>query len=395
MLAQLPLSLYIHIPWCVRKCPYCDFNSHEFGDREQLPQDDYIDALCADFDSDYAQANKTLDGNRTRPIYSIFIGGGTPSLFDAAAFDRLLQHIAKTQQPEWLASPDLEITLEANPGTLEAGRFAEFRAAGINRLSIGIQSFSDAQLSRLGRIHDSAQARRAIESARNAGFDNFNLDLMHGLPDQSLESALADLKIAFEFEPPHLSWYQLTLEPNTVFYSKPPALPNENILTSVQQAGHTLLTENGFEQYEVSAYARATDRQSRHNLNYWQFGDYLGIGAGAHGKITAADGSSPIRTRKYKQPDHYLRAAHYLAESKAIDQQDIAIEYLLNTLRTRRGFSPAHFEARTGRSYGSIAGHVVRLQSSQLLTSPDLDDGWITTTERGFQFLNNVLEEFL
>ena len=234
MLAQPPLSLYIHIPWCVKKCPYCDFNSHEFGEHEALPEERYIAALCADFDADYLLACGGDTVEKRRPIYSIFIGGGTPSLFSARAFDTLLQHIASTQRAGWLESTELEITLEANPGTLEAGRFTEFRAAGINRLSLGIQSFADAQLTRLGRIHDGAQARRAIDSARAAGFDNFNLDLMHGLPEQSLKDALTDLESALSFEPPHLSWYQLTIEPNTVFYSKPPPLPSESILTSVQ-----------------------------------------------------------------------------------------------------------------------------------------------------------------
>ena len=388
MLAQPPLSLYIHIPWCVKKCPYCDFNSHEFGARKALPQDEYIEALCADFDADYALASLT------RPIHSIFIGGGTPSLFEAAAFDRLLQHIARTQERGWLESPLLEITLEANPGTLEAGRFAEFRAAGINRLSIGIQSFADEQLARLGRIHDAAQARRAIDSARTAGFENFNLDLMHGLPEQSLAAALADLEPALSFEPPHLSWYQLTIEPNTVFYSKPPPLPSESILTSVQDAGHALLAARGLSQYEVSAYAREESAQSAHNLNYWQFGDYLGIGAGAHGKITLTDGSLPLRTRKHRQPDHYLRREGFMAEAKAIPGDEIALEFLLNTLRTRRGFTPAQFEARTGAAFSTIAERVEYLRSKQLLAASSAHEG-ITTTERGFKFLNNVLEEFL
>ena len=249
MLAQPPLSLYIHIPWCVKKCPYCDFNSHEFGAHAVLPEDSYIAALCADFDADYTLACGGDTVEKRRPIYSIFIGGGTPSLFSARAFDTLLHHIASTQRAGWLESPELEITLEANPGTLEAGRFAEFRATGINRLSLGVQSFADAQLTRLGRIHDGAQARRAIDSARAAGFDNFNLDLMHGLPEQSLKDALADLESALSFEPPHLSWYQLTIEPNTVFYSKPPPLPSESILTSVQDAGHALLAARDLEQY--------------------------------------------------------------------------------------------------------------------------------------------------
>lgn len=396
MLAQPPLSLYIHIPWCVKKCPYCDFNSHAFGAHDALPQKEYIAALCADFDLDYALARGSA---AQRPIHSIFIGGGTPSLFDASAFDALLQHIARSQAPGWLTSPSLEITLEANPGTLEAGRFAEFRAAGINRLSLGIQSFDDAQLTRLGRIHDAAQARRAIASARDAGFTNFNLDLMHGLPDQTLEQALDDLRSALEFEPPHLSWYQLTIEPNTVFYSKPPPLPTESILASVQDVGHALLASHGFAQYEVSAYARSIDAQSRHNLNYWQFGDYLGIGAGAHGKITLESKDQPQRTRKQRQPDHYLKAAvsetrGMLVESKPIPQNEIALEYLLNILRTRQGFTPEHFECHTGLSFSVIAKRVESLRSKGLLGT-EANDGQITTTDRGFKYLNNVLEEFI
>lgn len=405
MLAQPPLSLYIHIPWCVKKCPYCDFNSHEFGAHTALPEDSYIAALCTDFDADYTLACGGDTVEKRRPIYSIFIGGGTPSLFSARALDTLLQHIANTQRAGWLESPELEITLEANPGTLEAGRFAEFRATGINRLSLGVQSFADAQLTRLGRIHDGAQARRAIDSARAAGFDNFNLDLMHGLPEQSLRDALADLESALSFDPPHLSWYQLTIEPNTVFYSKPPPLPSESILTSVQDAGHALLAARDLEQYEVSAYARSSSLQSRHNFNYWQFGDYLGIGAGAHGKISLTDGSQPLRTRKHRQPDHYLRAAlqpqanglisRYTAEATPIPPGEIAIEYLLNTLRTRRGFSPAHFEAHTGTAFSAIAKRVEYLRSQGLLCDTPFVDGWITTTERGFRYLNNVLEEFI
>jgi len=405
MLAQPPLSLYIHIPWCVKKCPYCDFNSHEFGAHASLPEDAYIAALTDDFDADYALACGGDAVENPRPIHSIFIGGGTPSLFSARAFDSLLQHIARSQSSDWLESTHLEITLEANPGTLEAGRFAEFRAAGINRLSIGVQSFADAQLSKLGRIHDSAQARRAINSARTAGFDNFNLDIMHGLPDQSLKAALSDLEAALSFEPPHLSWYQLTIEPNTVFYSKPPPLPNESILTRVQDAGHELLLSRGLEQYEVSAYARGDHLQSRHNLNYWQFGDYLGIGAGAHGKISLPDGTQPLRTRKHRQPDHYLRAAserrethnvqRYTAESTPIPVDEITIEYLLNTLRTRRGFSPAHFEAHTGVAFSEIANRVEYLRSRELLCASSFGEDWITTTARGFRYLNNVLEEFI
>lgn len=398
MLAKPPLSLYVHVPWCVKKCPYCDFNSHEFGARSALPEKNYIAALCADFDRDYALA--CAGEFQPRAIHSIFIGGGTPSLFSADSFNTLLQHIARTQAPGWLHERGLEITLEANPGTLEAGRFTDYRAAGINRLSLGIQSFDDSQLQRLGRIHDSAQARLAIESAHRAGFTNFNLDLMHGLPEQTLASALTDLTTALSFEPTHLSWYQLTIEPNTVFFSKPPPLPRESILTSVQDAGHTLLCQSGFEQYEVSAYARSAATQSQHNLNYWQFGDYLGIGAGAHGKLTVSDTPLPIRTRKLRQPDHYLRAANanpadFSAQSSAIAKDEIAVEFLLNTLRTRQGFTVRDFEARTGLAFESIRSAVDRLSQRSLLVQHEEPQRRITTTDRGFRLLNNVLEEFL
>lgn len=398
MLAKPPLSLYVHVPWCVKKCPYCDFNSHEFGAHSALPEDDYIAALCADFDRDFVRA--CAGEAKPRPIHSIFIGGGTPSLFSAQSFEKLLQHIASSQAPGWLHSESLEITLEANPGTLEAGRFADYRAAGINRLSLGIQSFDDAQLRRLGRIHDSAQARRAIESVSSAGFTNFNLDLMHGLPEQTLESALADLSSALDFEPTHLSWYQLTIEPNTVFFSKPPPLPRESLLTSVQDAGHALLIKAGFEQYEVSAYARSAASASKHNLNYWQFGDYLGIGAGAHGKLTVSDAALPIRTRKLRQPDHYLRAAladpvEFSAQSSVIAKDEIAVEYLLNSLRTKQGFTVSAFEARTGLAYEVIASAVDRLIKRSLLIQYEEPETRITTTDKGFRYLNNVLEEFL
>ncbi len=398
MLARPPLSLYVHVPWCVKKCPYCDFNSHEFGSHSALPEKEYVAALCADFDKDYGRA--CLGNDLPRPIHSIFIGGGTPSLFSGESFNTLLQHIARTQAPGWLESDGLEITLEANPGTLEAGRFADYRAAGINRLSLGIQSFDDAQLLRLGRIHDSAQAHRAIESVRTAGFTNFNLDLMHGLPEQTLDSALKDINTAIAFEPTHLSWYQLTIEPNTVFFSRPPPLPRESLLTSVQDAGHARLSAAGFEQYEVSAYARSTATQSQHNLNYWQFGDYIGIGAGAHGKLTVSDSALPVRTRKQRQPDHYLRGAlteplSFAAQDNAIAADEIAIEFLLNSLRTRHGFSVRDFEVRTGAGFESIQSVVERLIERSLLTQYEDPEKRITTTEKGFRYLNNVLEEFL
>ncbi len=264
-----PLAAYVHIPWCVKKCPYCDFNSHTSA--TGLPETEYVDALIADLDQELASgAGQTLT--------SIFFGGGTPSLFSAASLGRILQ----AMQNRLSFAADIEITLEANPGTFEQVKFAGYRAAGINRLSIGIQSFDATHLKALGRIHDDAEALRAVDMARRAGFDNLNLDLMHGLPGQTLEQAMADIDQALELSPEHLSWYQLTLEPNTVFYSKPPVLPEDDILWDIQEAGQARLAGAGYQQYEISAYARNGQR-ARHNLNYWQYGDFLGIGAGAHG----------------------------------------------------------------------------------------------------------------
>ena len=271
-----PLALYVHIPWCVRKCPYCDFNSHAAG--PNLPEDEYVAALLADLDQDLAQA-------QGRELTSIFFGGGTPSLFSASALGRILEGVERRIG----FAGDIEITLEANPGTFEQAKFSAYRRLGINRLSIGVQSFQSAQLKALGRIHDGDEAIRAADMARAAGFDNFNLDLMHGLPGQDVAAALDDLRTAIAQAPTHLSWYQLTMEPNTVFWNQPPELPEDDTLWDIQEAGQALLAEHGFVQYETSAYARDNQR-ARHNLNYWTFGDFLGIGAGAHAKLSSADG---------------------------------------------------------------------------------------------------------
>lgn len=378
MLELPPLSLYVHIPWCVRKCPYCDFNSHER--KGPLPEAAYVDALLQDLDIELEQA-------QGRKLTSIFIGGGTPSLFSAESFDRLLNAVRSTPGLE----EDAEITLEANPGTVEAARFRDFRAVGINRLSLGIQSFNDQQLQNLGRIHDARQAADAITIARQAGFDNLNIDLMHGLSGQDREAAMADLRTGLGFEPQHLSWYQLTIEPNTVFYRHRPELPDEISIDSIQEAGQKLLAQHGYGQYEVSAYARG-QRLSAHNMNYWEFGDYLGIGAGAHGKLTFPAHDSIVRTRKKKQPEHYLRSSvDRLARREEIARQDRPLEFLLNALRLRRGFSPALFESRTGLAFEQIAKRVEYLQSRQLL---DASDEVVRTTDRGYQLLNTVLGEF-
>ncbi len=393
-----PLSLYVHIPWCVRKCPYCDFNSHQKnGD---LPESEYIDALLRDFMDDLPWIHEQGQG---REIGSIFFGGGTPSLFSARAYERLLNGLLQHVR----FATDIEITLEANPGTAERDKFADYRRAGINRLSIGIQSFDDAQLQNLGRIHGSNDGRMAIEFARQAGFDNLNVDIMYGLKKQSLAAALADLEAAISFAPEHLSWYQLTIEPNTEFFKRPPALPPEDELNDIQESGLALLAQHGYGRYEVSAFARA-GRRSRHNLNYWRFGDYLGIGAGAHGKITLAPSSSALstltqqnqilRTRKTRQPGHYLEAARSLlptpfrAETTAIATADLPLEFMLNVLRLQEGFTAAQFEAATGLGFEVVQKQVESLQNKALLSE---EGGVIRPTEKGQQFLNSVLEEFL
>ncbi|MDX1519970.1 MAG: radical SAM family heme chaperone HemW, partial [Gammaproteobacteria bacterium] len=293
---SIPLSLYIHLPWCVRKCPYCDFNSHESGTVEAREMA-YVDALVSDLDTSLPE----IWGRR---IHSIFIGGGTPSLFSPAALERLLQACQARLNPY----PDTEITLEANPGTAEAKKFRDYRALGINRLSLGIQSFSDTCLQKIGRIHDAREARAAIEMAHTAGFAEINLDLMYGLPGQSLEDAMGDLETAIDFQPQHLSWYQLTLEPNTVFAARPPPLPGEDLVFNMQERGQDLLQDHGYQRYEVSAWSRP-DGQCRHNLNYWQFGDYLGIGAGAHSKITDVARGTVSRMTRHRIPERYIDLA--------------------------------------------------------------------------------------
>ena len=373
-----PLAAYVHIPWCVRKCPYCDFNSHthEGG----LPEEDYIDALIADLDGD-------LQHVHGRELGSIFFGGGTPSLFSAASLDRLLQ----VMQRRVAFASDIEITLEANPGTFEQARFRDYRAAGINRLSIGIQSFNPVHLKALGRIHDDREALAAVDMARRAGFDNLNLDLMHGLPGQSLEQARADIDQAIALAPEHLSWYQLTLEPNTVFYSRPPVLPEEEVLWDIQEAGQARLAEIGYAQYEISAYAR-DGRRARHNLNYWQYGDFLGIGAGAHGKLTHPDGRVE-RYWKTRQPRDYLdRDKAFLAGSKVLSEQELPFDFLMNALRLVDGVPSAWYSQRTGQPIESIAPLLDQGVQRGLIEPWQLQ---LRPTEHGRLFLNDLLEMFL
>ena len=373
-----PLALYIHIPWCVRKCPYCDFNSHAAG--PELPEDAYVSALLGDFDRD-------LPAALGRPLTSIFFGGGTPSLFSAAALGRLLEGL-RVRIP---MAADVEITLEANPGTFEQDKFVAYRKLGINRLSIGIQSFQADKLEALGRIHSGDEALRAAEMARRAGFDNFNLDLMHGLPGQSQEEALDDLRQAIALAPTHLSWYQLTLEPNTVFWNQPPQLPEDDILWDIQEAGQALLASAGFAQYEVSAYARP-GRPARHNLNYWSFGDFIGIGAGAHGKLTGADGSVR-RTWKTRLPKDYLNLAKpYLAGEKVLAPEELPFEFLMNALRLTEGVPAALFPERTGLPLAALEeGRRAAEQKGLLRVEPER----LAATERGQLFLNDLLQLFL
>lgn len=379
MLQLPPLSLYLHIPWCVRKCPYCDFNSHKAG--SSLPETAYVNALKQDL-------RESLHHAQERKLSSIFIGGGTPSLFSPEAIAEILSFAEQSLG----FHEDIEITLEANPGTFEQEKFSGFRSAGVNRLSIGIQSFSDLQLQQLGRIHGRREALAAISMAKRAGFSNINLDLMHGLPQQTPIDAQQDLMTAIDLEPSHISWYQLTIEPNTEFYSRPPELPVDDALADIQQMGEQLLARAGFKQYEVSAYAQA-GQASQHNLNYWQFGDYLGIGAGAHGKITQPYDQQIIRLQKTRQPEHYLDANRpFTSQEKPIARDELGLEFMMNALRLVDGVSSGVFSAHTGLSRDSVEPAMSQLQQRHLLRS---DPGRIATTPVGLRFLNQVLAEFM
>jgi putative oxygen-independent coproporphyrinogen III oxidase len=380
MLETPPLSLYVHIPWCVRKCPYCDFNSHQL--RDNMPEADYVAALC----DDLAYEVERLETKA--PLTSIFIGGGTPSLFKGKSYGKLFSAIDQLLG----INADCEITLEANPGTVDAENFRAFRDAGINRLSLGIQSFDDDKLKSLGRIHGGDEAKRAIDIARGAGFENFNLDLMFGLPEQKVSQAIRDLQTAIGFEPTHISWYQLTIEANTEFHSRPPKLPPEPAIIELQDEGIALLADSGFDRYEVSAFAQQGMRAA-HNMNYWEFGDYIGIGAGAHGKVSHVAANRIVRTRKKKQPDHYLAATlNRDAERVEVTMPERPFEFLLNALRLRHGFEVSLFEKRTGVTFSEIEKKVDLMVSQGLLV---LESGRLSTTERGYRVLNSILEEFL
>lgn len=371
-----PLSLYIHIPWCVQKCPYCDFNSHAL--KGEVPHDDYVAHLLADLDAD-------LPLVAGREIRTIFIGGGTPSLLSAEAMQTLMDGV-RARIP---VAADAEVTMEANPGTVEADRFSGYQKAGINRISIGVQSFGDDKLIRLGRIHDAGEAKRAARLAATLGLRSFNLDLMHGLPEQHLGEALSDLRQAIELAPPHLSWYQLTIEPNTSFGSRPPVLPDDDLLWDIFSQGHQLLTQAGYVQYETSAYAKP-GFQCQHNLNYWRFGDYLGIGCGAHGKISFAD-SRILRTVKTKHPRGYMEG-RYLDQQNEVAAEDRPFEFFMNRFRLLEAMPRGDFTDYTG-----LPESVVRPQIEAALNAGEISETethW-QITEHGKLFLNTLLERFL
>ena len=379
--SQPPLSLYVHFPWCVRKCPYCDFNSHAV--KGGVDEKRYIQALLKDLEQDLPR----IWGRR---VVSVFMGGGTPSLFSPESIDRLISELrARVMLP-----PEAEVTMEANPGTVDYDKFAEFHNAGVNRLSIGVQSFHDAQLEAIGRIHGRKESIKAVETAHDAGFDNINVDLMFGLPAQSPQLALADVATAVALEPTHISFYQLTLEPNTWFYHHPPVLPEDEMTWEIQIQGQAYLVEQGFTQYEVSAYAKNQHR-CIHNMNYWQFGDYLGIGAGAHGKITDVNAQRIVRLSKLKQPMDYMAHAGtsqgILAE-KELSRMDVGLEFVMNALRLNDGIEPSMFYERTGQPLNIIEKPLRRAQELGLLQ-------WsverICATEKGRLYLNELLELFL
>jgi len=382
MLVPPPLSLYIHIPWCIQKCPYCDFNSHAL--KTTIPEAQYISALIDDLDTDLARYNMEND---PRKLHSIFIGGGTPSLITAPEIKRLLIEVEKRLP----FADDIEITMEANPGTVEAGRFIEYREAGVNRISIGVQSFQQEKLEKLGRIHGKDEAIRAARLAHEAGLNSFNLDLMHGLPNQSIDDALSDLKQAIELSPPHLSWYQLTIEPNTVFYYKPPTLPDDDDLWDIFEQGHQILSDAGYVQYEISGYSKI-GYQCRHNLNYWRFGDYLGIGCGAHGKLSFADGRI-VRTTKIKHPRGFLDLMKpYLIDEQEVAYHDRPFEFFMNRFRLLEACPKQDFIDKTGLGFESIQETIDWAKEKKYLN--ETETHW-QITEHGKLFLNDLLEAFV
>ena len=375
-----PLSLYIHIPWCVRKCPYCDFNSHAVKD--EIPEQAYVKALLNDLQLEQAAA-------QGRSIETIFIGGGTPSLFTAQAIGQILEGANRIIP----FSSNVEITMEANPGTFEQARFAGFKAAGVTRLSVGVQSFNQQHLQKLGRIHSGEEAKKAILAAQSIGFEHLNIDLMHGLPDQTAEQAIDDLNTAIALQPDHLSWYQLTIEPNTEFFAKPPVIPEDDILWGIQEAGQSILAKAGFKQYEVSAYAINEAARAKHNLNYWQFGDYIGIGAGAHGKLTFPEQNLIQRRWKQRSPKSYLQSIHPLGGEQSVLPEDRTFEFMMNALRLIDGVPFAQYQQRT------LLDPALYLQQPlndairrQLMVDSSAQ---LQATPQGYLFLNDLSETFI
>ncbi len=370
----IPLSLYIHIPWCIKKCPYCDFNSYAI--QAGIPEKEYIAMLTEDLTADLSLAQ-----NRT--IKSIFFGGGTPSLFSPLAVEKILNQVSHSLTLD----PNIEVTLEANPGTHEHKAFSDYRLAGINRISLGAQSFQDDKLATLGRVHTADETKAAIDCIANANFNSYNLDLMYGLPNQTVEDALSDLETALSFSPPHLSWYNLTIEPNTIFHHQKPPLPPDETLEEMQLAGQSRLAAHGLLQYEVSAYAK-TNHQCQHNLNYWQFGDYLGIGAGAHAKITDTEKNTITRYWKTRYPKNYLETdGPKIAGCKIIPTEELALEFMLNGLRLNEGARISHYEERTGLSISTILPILEKAKQQELLT---FNQEIIVPTELGKRFLNDL-----
>lgn len=387
---NIPLSLYVHIPWCVKKCPYCDFNSHEKND--SFNEKKYVKALLIDLDKEHALC-------QGRTLHSIFFGGGTPSLFSADAIEKIVSHAKKL-----FKFNNIEITLEANPGTFEQEKFNAFKQAGVNRLSIGIQSFNEQHLKSLGRIHDKNQALNAVTTARNAGFENINLDLMFGLPEQTIQQATDDITTACDFNVPHISHYQLTIEANTYFYKHTPVLPDNELIWKMQTQCQSILSEQGYSQYEISAYAKTgtdANKQSVHNLNYWHFGDYIGIGAGAHGKLSeiiepnqSGNDLTIIRRWKHRQPQQYIRQTlngDAVSGEQQLESKDIVFDFLLNALRLKTGSDMKTFEHHTGLNQAALTQVIKNVDPALLF----IDKNKITTTEQGFLFLNDILENLL
>ena len=389
---DIPLSLYVHIPWCVKKCPYCDFNSHEKN--ASFDEDNYVKALLIDLETEYKHCSK-------RTLSSIFFGGGTPSLFSADSIEKIITHAKTLFKFDAIKNNEIEITLEANPGTFEQEKFTGFRNAGVNRLSIGIQSFNDKHLKTLGRIHDKNQALRAIETAKHAGFKNFNLDLMFGLPQQTIQQAADDIETACSFQPNHISHYQLTIEENTYFHKHTPVLPESDSLWEMQTQCQNILTEKNYSQYEISAYAKidnAFNTKSLHNINYWEFGDYIGIGAGAHGKITRKNSETnelKINRRwKHRQPKQYIEETlknNAISGEQQLTEKDIAFEFLLNALRLKNGCDLNTFKRHTGLSNETLHHAIKNIDPSLLI----IDDKKVVTSKQGFLFLNDILEQLV